>query len=116
MAAPSPSPGSSTGLDSNIAGALCYALGFITGIVFLVIEREDRDVRFHAYQSLGVFFSIFVVSVVAGWVPLIGWLIALLLTPVTVILWLVLMIKAFQGEQWRVPVVGDWAAEQADRS
>lgn len=103
---------SSTGLDTKIASLLCYLLGFITGIVFLVIEKEDREVRFHAYQSLGTFLSLFVISIVTGWIPVIGLFIAVVLTPVTVILWLILMFKAFSGEHWKVPVVGDWAEQQ----
>ena len=115
MTEPTPANDSSSGLDTNVASALCYALGFISAIVFLVIEREDREVRFHAYHSLGVFLSIFVASVAVGWVPLIGWLIALLLTPVTLVLWILLMVKAIQGERFPLPIVGEWAAEQAER-
>ena len=108
--------GSSTGLDTNVASGLCYALGFISAVVFLVIEKEDREVRFHAYHSLGIFLALFVVSFAAGWLPLIGWLVTFLLTPLTLILWILLMVKGFQGERWPLPVVGDWAAEQAERS
>ena len=104
---------SSTGLNSNFAGALCYLAGFVTGIVFLVIEKRDREVRFHAFQSAGTFGTLFVVSIVAGALPFIGTLVALLLSPVSLILWLVLMVKAFQGEHFKLPVIGDWAEEQA---
>ena len=103
---------SSTGLDSNIAGLLCYLLGVITGIVFLILEKDDAYVRFHAYQSTATFGSIFVLSIVLSWVPLIGWIGTMLLAPVSLILWIVLMVKAFQGERWKLPVVGDWAEEQ----
>jgi uncharacterized membrane protein len=113
---PTPEPArSSTGLDPNIAGLLCYLLGIITGIVFLVIEKENRDVRFHAYQSLGTFVILFVLSFVVGFVPVIGAFVAFLLSPVSLILWIVLMVKAFQGERFKLPVVGDWAEEQAER-
>ncbi len=103
---------SSTGLDSNIAGALCYLLGFITGVIFLILEKDDDSVRFHAYQSTATFGAIFVISACAGFVPLIGWAISLLLAPVSLILWVVLMVKAFQNERFKLPVVGDWAEEQ----
>lgn len=103
---------SSTGLDSKVAGLLCYLLGFVTGIVFLVVEKEDDYVRFHAYQSTATFLTIFVVSVVLQWLPLVGWIGSLLLGPVSLILWIVLMVKAFQGERWKLPLAGDWAEEQ----
>lgn len=116
-----PSPGvapsqSSTGLESHIGGLLCYLLGFITGIVFLVIEKQDRSVRFHAYQSLATFGGIFVISVVAGRIPLIGAFVSLLLSPVSLILWILLMVKAAQGERFKLPLVGDWAEQQARAS
>lgn len=107
---------SSTGLDSNIAGALCYLLGIVTGIVFLVIEKQDASVRFHAYQSTATFGGIFVLSIVFAWVPFVGWIGSLLLAPISLILWIVLMIKAFQGERFKLPVVGDWAEEQLSAS
>jgi uncharacterized membrane protein len=104
--------GSSTGLDTKLAGLLCYLLGVITGIVFLVIEKEDADVRFHAYQSTATFGALLVLSVVLGWVPAIGPVAQVLLGPLTLVLWIVLMLKAFQGERFKLPVVGDWAEAQ----
>jgi uncharacterized membrane protein len=106
---------SSTGLDPNLAGLLCYLLGLITGIVFLVIEKESRFVRFHAYQSLAVFGALFVVSVVAVSLKKIGTLIGILLAPVGLILWVLLMVKAYQGERYKLPVAGDWAEEQSGK-
>ena len=103
---------SSMGLDSKVGGLLCYLLGWVTGIIFLVLEKKDPDVRFHAYQSTATFGGIFVVSIAAGLVPVIGGLVQMLLGPVGVILWIVLMVKAFQGERFKLPVVGDWAEEQ----
>ena len=68
--------------------------------------------RFHAYQSLATFGGLFVLSAAAGVVPLIGGLVLALLTPIGVILWIVLMVKAYQGERFKLPVVGDWAEDQ----
>jgi uncharacterized membrane protein len=104
---------SSTGLDQNLAGLLCYLLGWITGIVFLIIEKENRFVRFHAYQSLAAFGALSVLSLIAGLIPVIGKLITFLLAPVGLILWIVLMVKAYQGELYKIPVAGDWAEEQS---
>ncbi|PIV20990.1 MAG: hypothetical protein COS40_09690 [Deltaproteobacteria bacterium CG03_land_8_20_14_0_80_45_14] len=99
---------SSTGLDENVAGLLCYLLGFITGILFLVVEKKSRFVKFHAMQSTITFLSLFVISVVLGWIPIIG----LLVYPIwilSLILWLVLMIKALQGKRYSLPIVGKMA-------
>ncbi|NNL65416.1 MAG: hypothetical protein HKP30_04170 [Myxococcales bacterium] len=103
---------SSTGLDPKVGGLLCYLLGIISGIAFLILEKEDRDIRFHAYQSIATFGGIFVLSVGFGWVPLVGWMGQMLLGPIAVILWVVLMVKAYQGERFKLPVIGDWAEEQ----
>ena len=96
---------SSTGLDENVAGFLCYILGFITGIVFLVVEKKSGFVRFHAMQSTITFLILFVVLLVLGWIPILGTLIWIL----SLILWLLLMIKALKGERYLLPVVGRMA-------
>lgn len=104
---------SSLGLEPTIGGALCYLLGFVSAIAFLILERNDAEVRFHAFQSLATFGGLFVISVAAGVIPFVGWIVSLLVAPVSIILWLVLMVKALQGERLELPVVGDWAKAQA---
>jgi uncharacterized membrane protein len=102
---------SSTGLDENVAGFLCYLLGFITGIVFLVVEKKSRFVKFHAMQSTITFLSLFVISLILGFIPII----ALLVFPIwilSLVLWLLLMIKALQGKRYSLPIVGKMAAEK----
>ena len=99
---------SSTGLDEHVAGFLCYILGFITGIVFLVVEKESRFVKFHAMQSTITFLGLFVISFIISWIPIIN----LLIYPIwilSLILWLVLMIKALQGKRYSLPIVGKMA-------
>ena len=104
---------SSTGLQSNLGGLLCYLVGFISAVIFVAIEKRDGYVRFHAFQSLATFGGLFALNFVAGFVPVIGAMISLVLAPVGLILWLLLMIKAYQGERYKLPVVGDWAEQQA---
>lgn len=103
------------GLAPNIAGALCYLGGFITGIVFLLVEKENRFVRFHAMQSIVVSVALIVVSIILGFIPILGWAVGLLLNLAGIVLWVMLMIKAFQGEEWEVPFVGKIAREQIAR-
>jgi uncharacterized membrane protein len=99
---------SSTGLDENVAGFLCYLLWFITGIVFLVVERESRFVKFHAKQSTITFLVLFVILLLIGWIPVIGAMVWIL----SLILWLLLMIKALRGERYLLPIVGKMADEK----
>jgi uncharacterized membrane protein len=108
---------SSTGLAPNVAGALSYVLGPITGIIFLVMEKQSRFVRFHAMQSTLVGIAMIVLNIVLsvfnavlGRIPFIGWLIVLGIGLVfglaSLALWLALMFKAFNGKACGLPVVG----------
>jgi uncharacterized membrane protein len=113
MSTPPPLPGkSSTGLDANIAALLTYLLGFISGIIFLAIEKDSQFVRFHAMQSTIVSIGLFVLNIALGFIPVLGWLVGLLLAPIAFLLWIFLMFKAFQGERFKLPVVGDIAEQQ----
>jgi uncharacterized membrane protein len=104
---------SSTGLDANVAAALSYALGFVTGFVFLLTEHENRFVRFHAMQSIIVFLGLSVACLLLQSIPLLGMLIAVfIVVPLSAILWLVLMFKAYQGERFKLPLVGDMAEQR----
>ncbi|GIQ68900.1 hypothetical protein DUZ99_19175 [Xylanibacillus composti] len=105
----------STGLDEKVASLLCYVLGFVTGIVFLIVEKKSRLVRFHAMQSTIVFGGLLLVNFVLSLLPFLGWLISLVLGPLTLILWLVLMLKAYQGSWFKLPYIGDIAERQIDQ-
>jgi uncharacterized membrane protein len=114
------------GMSENVAGALCYLLGLITGILFLVIApyNQNRNVRFHAFQS--IFFNI---AMIVAWiafavtgtilahVPILGWIIDLLLWAAlsigALIIWLVLMFKAYNNSRLFLPVIGPMAEKQA---
>lgn len=105
---------SSTGMNENLAALLSYVLGFITGIIFFVIEKESRFVKFHAMQSILVSAALMVLSFVLGFIPFIGWLALILLGPVSFVLWIILMVKAYKYVWFKLPVVGDIAEKQAD--
>ncbi|MDD5616617.1 MAG: hypothetical protein PHH85_10495, partial [Candidatus Methanoperedens sp.] len=83
------------GIDENIEGLLCYVLVFITGIVFLVLEKENKFVRFHAMQSIVTFLPLFIIAIVIGWIPVLGSMIAMLIGLLELVLWLLLMFKAY---------------------
>ena len=93
-----------TGLKKTTAGALAYVLGPITGILFLVIEK-DPFVRFHAMQSTVVFVVLFVLQWILG-ITIILFPLSALVGLVAFVLWLILIYKAWQGEEWEVPVLG----------
>jgi uncharacterized membrane protein len=100
------------GIDENMEGLLCYVVGFITGILFLVLEKDNKFVRFHAMQSIVTFLALFVILMVIGIIPFIGWILSGLIGLVGLILWLLLMFKAYQGEMYKLPIAGDFAEKQ----
>lgn len=115
----------SMNMDPKLAALLAYVLGWITGIVFYVAEKENRFVRFHAMQSILVFggltvihIGLFIVQMILGvalhsaslWFLFSG--VSGILGLIGLILWILLMIKAFQGQWYKLPVVGDMAEKK----
>lgn len=116
----------STGVDPRLSALLCYTAWWLSGLIFLFIEQQHRTVRFHAAQSLVLFggasvlialltalsIAMLMVSgaafqaarmlVYGTWIAAVG-------------VWLVLMYRTYQGETWRVPLVGSLAAKLAAR-
>lgn len=103
----------STELDENVAGLLCYVLGWISGLVFFLIEKKNKFVRFHAMQSIIVFGTLTVASIVLGWIPFIGFVIGWLIWILAFVLWIILMVKAYQGEKFKLPWSGNLAEKYA---
>jgi uncharacterized membrane protein len=115
-------PSSSAGLTSNVASALCYLLGAITGIAFLLIQpySQDREVRFHAFQSIFLTVAWFILWTGIRIVTSIGVFSFLyILTPLVslagFVLWLYLMFQTYQGRRVVLPVIGPLAEQQAGR-
>jgi uncharacterized membrane protein len=124
-----PETESSTGLSANVAGLLCYVAGWITGIVFVVWEKKSTFVKFHAWQCIITYGVLFVAWLILsrmlidiGWgIPpnlgliragtAFGWIIGLGMLA----LWIILMIQAYQGKMWKVPLAGNWAEKQASK-
>ena len=111
-------PKSSTGLDENIAGLLCYVGVWISGLVFLLIEKDSKFVKFHAIQSIIVFGILTAASILLTpftFIPFIGILFNIitgLIGLLAFILWIILMVKAYQHEMFKLPWAGDVAEKQ----
>lgn len=126
---------SSMNLDENVASALCYVLTWVTGIIFFFLEKENKTVRFHAMQSIITFLPLTILgyifqgilgvsygtttSTMYGYsysVPTATlspfYYVGILIYVVVFVLWLVLMFKAYQGEKFKLPIVGDIAENQ----
>jgi len=103
----------STGMQANLAALLSYLVGFISGIVFYLIEKDNKFVRFHAMQSIIVFGFLFVLGFILPFIPFLGWMLMPFLWIFNVVLWILLMVKAYQGERFKLPIAGDIAEKNS---
>ncbi len=99
------------GIEENLAGVLCYLVGFVSGIVMFAIERDNRFVKFHALQSFVVFLGLTIINMLVGVIPFIGSLLGALTLILMIFLWIFLIVKAFGGEKYMVPGVGKFVEE-----
>lgn len=113
-----------TGLAPNIASFLCYLCMPITSVIFMLLEKENKEVQFHAWQAtvfgVGYLLAIIAVEIISA---LLGAIISFLgvvvglLVPliglVALVLWVVCLVKAYQGERWMIPYIGEFAAKKA---
>jgi len=106
----------STGLSPNVAGLLCYVAGWISGIVFLVIEKRSKFVKFHAWQSIMTFGVLSVAYLILFHIPIIGWILGWIIWVLGLVLWIILMIQAGTGKMWKLPWAGNWAEKQANKA
>ena len=117
----------SIGIEANLAALLSYVAGWITGLIFFLIEKDNKFVRFHALQSIIVFGALGVVWIAIGMlsgvfavirlhfmIPLLMGINALL-SLLGLVLWIVLMVKAYQGELFKLPIVGDIAEKNSEK-
>lgn len=102
----------SLGLTPNVAAALSYVFGFISGIIIFMMEKENRFIRFHAMQSIFLSAIFFVLTVILDFIPFIGWVVIQLLSLVFIICWIIAIIKAAQGVYFKIPLIGDLADKQ----
>jgi uncharacterized membrane protein len=122
-AAPAPAAG---GLTDNVAGMIAY-ITIIPAIIFLLVApyNTNRFIRFHSFQNIflhvaaiAIWIVLFILSIVASVIPVIGHVIVFLLGMLVwlgfAIVWILLLIKAYQGQMWKLPVIGDMAEKQAN--
>ena len=105
----------SVGLEENVAGLLCYVAGWVSGLIFLLLEPNNKFIRFHAAQSIVVFGALNIVGFVFGWIPVFNYFMWPLVGALGFVLWIVLMIKAYQGVLYKLPVIGDLAENWVDK-
>jgi uncharacterized membrane protein len=119
-------PASTGGMADNVAGLLAY-ITIIPSIIFLVMEpyNKNRFVRFHSFQNLFfaaglvvVWIAFVILSMVLAFIPIIGHILLFLLGLVvwagSIILWIVMLVKAYGGQMWKLPFIGDLAEKQAN--
>ncbi|MCL2703645.1 MAG: hypothetical protein FWE91_08580 [Defluviitaleaceae bacterium] len=104
------------GLSENMAAAFAYVGVFVTGIIVLVMEKENKTLRFHALQSVVLFAGLCILTTVMGWLPIIN-LLAWIPRTLTFVAWLFLTFMAYKGALIKVPVIGDacWAHIHKDQ-
>ncbi len=103
-------------LAPNVEALLCYVGGWISGIVFLVLEQKSRYIRFHAIQSIVVFGVLTLAGVILGSIPVIGVGFRWAIWVTGFILWIILMLKAYAGEYYKMPGAGNFAERLATES
>jgi uncharacterized membrane protein len=117
---------SSTGLDVNVASALCYVFGLVSGVIFFAIETQSRVVKFHGLQSMLMSVAVMVVYIaysvlwaIMSRVPVLGWLAGIfgflgwaVLMLAFLGLWIYCLVKAFGGERFKLPYIGEIAERQ----
>ena len=96
------------GLDENVAGLCCYLLGWISGLVFFLVEKKNKVIRFHALQSLITFLVLWALMMILPFISPVIWVLQ-------VVLWILLMVKAYQGQMYKLPIIGDIAEKQVNK-
>lgn len=101
-----------TGAQCSSPALLCAVVAKWAGVPFI---EKNEFVRFHALQSVLTFGCLTIIGIVLGWIPFIGGGLAIIVWLFAVALWIILMIKAYQGERFKLPVTGDWTERQLSK-
>jgi len=106
-------PTTSTGLEENVAALLCYVGWWVSGIVFLILEDDNKLIRFHAFQSIIVFGAFTLLLIIFGWIPVVHFFMVPIIALIAIALWIALMVKAYQGGRYKLWAAGDMAERWA---
>lgn len=121
------SPTKGTGLAQNLANALCYIVMPVSSIIMMLLEEDNKEVQYHAWQGTAFGVGcilltalIYIVSAIFGQIwTFLGIIVSLLIFPVFLgafIIWFVSLIKAYQGERWRIPFIAEFADKKSGAS
>lgn len=100
----------SIGMNENVGAMISYI--FIIGIVFLFLEKNNRFIRFHSFQSIFLAVATFLVTTILNVIPFIGWFINVIISPIILLLVIFMMYQAYQGKYYKLPFLGDLAEKQ----
>ena len=103
-----------TRLDASLAAALSYSFGAVTGILFLIIDKDRPFVRFHAMQSTVFSIVASVGALMLLGVPLLGRVLYVLAIISAIVVWIRLMFRALRGDRYKLPYIGDFVEQQVD--
>ena len=111
------------GMQPNIEAGLSYVLGWVTGLIFFLVEKQNRFVRFHAMQSILFFGGLTVIRIILSFInffdlPFLGLLTGLIWLAIGIIGlvgYIILLINGFQGKYYKLPIVGDYAEKYANQ-
>src|SRR5687768_10479828 len=102
---------SSTGMDANVAAGVSLIAGWITGLIFFLIEKDSKFVKFYALQAIGLS-VVMIAAAVLNFIPILGQIAYAVIGLGVFIMWIICLINAFGGKVFRIPVIGDFAAKQ----
>ena len=103
-------------IEPNVAGLLCYLGGWITGLIFFILEQKNNWIRYHAAQSILVFGTVMVAGIILRLIPYIGVPFSGIVYFIGFVLWIVLMVKAYNGERYKLAIAGDIAERMVSSS
>ncbi|MFA5148038.1 MAG: DUF4870 domain-containing protein [Candidatus Omnitrophota bacterium] len=102
------------GMDANLAASLSYVFGWVSGLIFFLIEKENKFLKFHAMQSI-LFAAAWTVILIVLGITVVGAFLIPIVGLIFFVVWIVLIIKSFSGEQFKLPVIGDMAEKYSSK-
>jgi uncharacterized membrane protein len=102
------------GMDANLAAALSYVFGWVSGLIFFLLEKENKFLRFHAMQSI-LFAAAWTIILIVLGITVVGAFLIPIVGLIFFVVWIVLIIKSFSGEQFKLPVIGDMAEKYSSK-